>query len=74
MLTQYVMIRVRSEIPLLLCPLMNRNPHVDYLRYRSKNYGMTYEMTSTAPALLFSAMKVIRVSTTLLIPYVSGDD
>jgi len=35
---------------------------------------MTYEMTSTAPALLFSAMKVIRVSTTLLMPYVSDDD
>jgi hypothetical protein len=35
---------------------------------------MTYEMTSTAPALLFSAMKVIRVSTTLLIPHVSDDD
>jgi hypothetical protein len=44
------------------------------LRYQSERCGMTYEMTSTAPALLFSAMKVIRVSTTLLIPYVSDDD
>ena len=26
MLTQFVMIKVMSEIPLLLCPLMNHNP------------------------------------------------
>jgi hypothetical protein len=44
-----------------------RPPNVDNLGYRSERYGMTYEMTSTAPALLFSAMKVTRVSTTLLI-------
>jgi hypothetical protein len=75
MIIQYVTIRGNVSNPAMAVSSDGpQPPNVDNLRYRSERYGVTYEMTSTAPALLLSAMKVIRVSTTLLTPYVSDDD